>query len=107
MKLTTFEVAIDTGRGNPPGRDTRRGYVIGDWGTHKEDYFWTFTHLPTGVCVNVYPCHSTKASALAHLAKLADGTAPQCATVEALLSKFGRGWGLADSLKNLIEKLPT
>jgi hypothetical protein len=35
------------------------------------DPFWTFTHLPTGLALNVWPCHETKAPALAHLAKLA------------------------------------
>jgi hypothetical protein len=80
-----------------PGRETRVGYVLGDWATHKEPgkgvYFWTFTHRPTGLAVTVYPCHETKASALAHLAKLADGTAEQVATTETMLAKFGRGWG--------------
>ena len=46
-----FEIATDAGRGNPPGRDTRTGYVIGDYAAHKEKgkgvFFWTFTHCQT------------------------------------------------------------
>jgi hypothetical protein len=80
-----------------PGRAPRTGFVLGGWATHKEPgsghYFWTFTHVATGMSVNVWPCHETKTAALAHLAKLADGTAPQVATTEALLAKHGRGWG--------------
>lgn len=113
-KLTTFEIATagkcdahTTGRNGvgycpdcykaKPGRAERKGYVLGGWATHKEpgpgNYFWTFTHIGTGMSVNVWPCHETKATALAHLAKLADGTAPQVATTEAMLAKHGRGWG--------------
>lgn len=106
MKRTTFDVAVDAGRGNPPGRAPRTGYVLGDWGTHKEKYFWTFTHLPTGMSVNVWPCHETKASALLHLYNLSIGIAKECASIEALLAKFGRGWGAADPIKNLVAKLP-
>lgn len=81
----------------PYGRGTRKGYVLGDYATHKDKgrgvYFYTFTHLPTGLAVNVYPPHETKASALAHLATLADGTAPQCARVADMLARYGSGWG--------------
>lgn len=80
-----------------PGREARKGLVCGGWGTHKNPgkgvYFYTFTHLETGLSVNVYPPHETKASAAAYLAKLADGSAPEVATTEALLAKHGRGWG--------------
>ena len=100
MKLTTFEVAIDAER-DPSrlvprtiGRATRKGYVRGDWAMSKGKYFWEFTHLPTGCRVNVYPVHETKASALAHLSLLASGDAEQCRTVEHMLAKFGRGWGM-------------
>jgi hypothetical protein len=93
LKRTTYEIATV---GTPPGRDTETGYVLGDFATRaprKGEFFWRFTHLPTGMGVNVYPCHSTKASALAHLALLAAGKAPQNLTLEVTLARFGRGWG--------------
>jgi hypothetical protein len=94
-----FDVAIDEGRENrlvpsKIGRSWRTGYVLGDWATAKGKYFWDFIHLPTGCSINVYPCHRTKAGALAHLQLLADGDAEQCRTVEYMLEKFGRGWGM-------------
>ncbi len=73
MKRTEFEIATRNG-----GRETRKGYVIGDFAAHKlasDGYFWKFTHVPTGVSINAYPVHKSKASALAHLEKLALGEA--------------------------------
>jgi hypothetical protein len=79
------------------GRSKRTGYVLGDWATHKEPgkgvYFWTFTHLPTGVGVTMWPCHDNKASALARLVTLAAGDVPD--VTRATLDKYGHlGWGL-------------
>lgn len=73
------------------GRAVRVGYVVGDWATTKEKYFWEFTHLPTGARINVYPVHETKASALAHLNKLASGEIVLPEWQKEILS---RGWGL-------------
>ncbi len=72
-----FHVA---GRGNTTER--RSGYILGDLATHKEPgkkvYFWTVTHLPTGVDINAYPGADTKAKALRQLQDLdADGLPPQ------------------------------
>lgn len=68
-RLALFDIATHGG-----ARESRKGYVLGDWATHKEPgrkvYFWTFTHVPTGLSVNVYPPHETKAAALAHLEKM-------------------------------------
>lgn len=77
------------------------GYVLGGWATHKERgrgvYFWTFTHLASGMSVSVYPCHEVKASALAHLVELVErGPAPH---VAALLAKHGGEWGGLGSKK--------
>jgi hypothetical protein len=92
-KRTTFEIALRGG-----ARAERKGFVLGGFATHKEPgpgvYFYSFTHLDTGTAINVWPCHETQASAIAHLAKLADGSAPQCAYLEATLAKYGRAWGL-------------
>lgn len=92
-KRTTFEIAL---RGQ--GRATRKGHVLGGFATHKEPgpgvYFYSFTHLETGTAISVWPCHATAATALAHLEKLVDGTAPQCEYLEATLAKYGRAWGL-------------
>ncbi len=92
-KNTTFEIAL---RGQ--ARAERKGYVLNGFATHKEPgagvYFWTFTHVQTGTSINVWPCHATKAAALAHLEKLADGTAPQCEFLAYTLEKYGTAWGL-------------
>lgn len=68
-RAAIFDIAT---RGS--GREPRKGYVLGDWATHKEPgrgvYFWSFTHIPTGLGLNVYPPHEKKDSALAHLEKL-------------------------------------
>lgn len=88
-KHTTFDIAI-VGQ----GREQRTGYVLGDWATHKDkgDYFFTFTHLPTGVSIGGYPCHKTKASALAHLAHLHEHG--PSASVAHTLAEHGDKWGL-------------
>jgi hypothetical protein len=89
IQRATFDVAAVGG-----GREQRTGYVLGNWATHKNPgrgvYFWTFTHKPTGVAVNVYPPHETKASALAQLETLhRDGPGETAAAILA----DGR-WGL-------------
>ncbi len=81
-RRASFEIALVKG-----GKLAREGYVLGGFATHKEsgtgEYFWKFTHLASGMSINVWPCHETKASALAHLELLAAGTAPQSAFVAA------------------------
>lgn len=66
-KPAEFDVAVRNS-----GREKRKGYVLGMWGTHKDkgEYFYAFTHLPTGVSIGAYPVHSTKVSALKHLVRL-------------------------------------
>lgn len=85
MRRTEFEIATRDG-----GRATRVGYVEGDFATHKGRYFWEFTHLPTGMSLSAYPVHETKASALAHLHKLATEGPPE--HVKHLLERYP-GWG--------------
>jgi hypothetical protein len=90
-KRTTYEIA--TAEPYPSrqcGRAAVTGYVLGDWGTRKEQYFYEYTHLPTGVKVNTYPVlPETKAAALAHLRVLASGgPAPEVAA-----RLVGVGWG--------------
>lgn len=88
-KRATFDIAT-----REQGREQRTGYVLGDWATHKDrgEYFWTFTHLPAGVSIGAYPCHETKASALAHLEHLhAHGPGELRART---LSEHGGKWGL-------------
>lgn len=63
-RRTTFRIATRE------GTEDTTGYVLGLFATRKERYFWEFTHIPTGVKLTTYPCHETKDSALAHLAKL-------------------------------------
>lgn len=84
-RRTEFEIATRDG-----GRATRMGYVEGDFATHKERYFWEFTHLPTGLSLSTYPVHETKASALAHLHELATAGPPE--HVKRLLERYP-GWG--------------
>lgn len=64
-----FDIATRGG-----GREPRKGYVLGEWATHKEPgkgvYFWSFTHVPTGVEITVHPTHDSKESALRYLEKL-------------------------------------
>jgi len=92
VKRATFDIAVLGG-----GRSPRTGYVLGQWATHKEPgrgvYFWSFTHLPSGTQINVYPVHEKKDDALAHLGKLhRDGPSE---FVRETLEKYGHlGWGL-------------
>lgn len=90
-KRATFDIATMR-----HGREPRTGYVLGDFAAHKEPgrgvYFWTFTHLATGVAVNVYPPHETKASACAHLETLARDGVPE--HQRAALSRGGWGLGM-------------
>ncbi len=91
-KRTTFDVATANG-----GRAQRTGYVLGAFGAHKDAgkgvYFWTFTHLATGMSVNMYPVlPETKAQAIAHLETLEREGLPDHVT--AILSKYGTSWGL-------------
>ncbi len=91
-KRGTFDIAT-----HGKGRETETGYVLGGFAARaprKGEYFWQFTHLETGTKVNVYPPHESKASALEHLAKLEDGSAPQCAALEQTFARYGRAWGL-------------
>lgn len=73
MKRATFRILT---RGGP---EDRTGYVLGCFATHKEpgNYFWAFTHLPTGLAVNVYPCKANKVEALAHLVHLREHGLPE------------------------------
>jgi len=65
MKRQEFTIATTT------GPETRVGYVCGGFAAHKEPgrgvYFWTFTDLESGMSINVYPPHETKAQALRYL----------------------------------------
>jgi hypothetical protein len=89
-KRTTFDVATMA------GREQRTGYVLGDFATHKGRYFWTFTHVASGVAINVYPPHETKESALAHLEKLrTEGPPEYQRAVLARTAELGFGLGLA------------
>jgi hypothetical protein len=83
-KLVTFDIAT------LEGRAPRRGYVLGDWATHKDKYNWVFTHRPTGLSICA-PWIETKAPALEHLCKLhAEGPAPHVARI---LASCGGKWG--------------
>ena len=90
-RAAIFDIAVRNS-----GREQRKGYVLGDWATHKEPgrkvYFWTFTHVPTGLAVNVYPPHETKDAALAHLEKMhKEGPSD---TTKQILGKPPWKWGL-------------
>lgn len=86
-RRATFEVALPN-----QGRECRTGYVLGDFGTHRERYFWAFTHLPTGVKVSGYPCYDKKADALTRLTELSNGGLSELE--RALIEKHGNAWGL-------------
>lgn len=86
IKHTVFNIATSGG-----GRATRKGYVLGDYATHKDRYSWTYTHIPTGVSISA-PWIETKAPALEHLRLLAtEGPAEHQVRV---LAEHGHKWGL-------------
>lgn len=86
-KPGTFDIATRT----ETGRETRKGYIQGGFATHREPgkYFWTFTHLATGLACNSGVCADTKAKALEALAELAVKGLP----LYAVRVLDGKGWG--------------
>ena len=67
------------------------GYVLGVFGASKSrgDYFWSFTHIPTGLKLATYPVHERKESALNHLVELHKNGLSEVENI--LLST--QGWG--------------
>jgi hypothetical protein len=87
-KYGSYNIALAIG-----GTATRkvRGWVLGDWGTRKEKYFWEFTHIPSGLKINVVPARVNKQEALDHLQRLnTDGPpAHQMAAIEKFVAEKG------------------
>lgn len=77
----TFDIATRGG-----GRETVTGYVLGDWATRKEKWFYYFTHRPTGLKISG-GCLEKKEEALAYLVKL-HTQGPDEGT-KALFAKYG------------------
>ena len=76
-----------------PGRTAVKGYTCGEFGAHKNKgkgvYFYTFTHLATGLSCSSKYAAETKAAALVELARLAAEGLPDYARN----AIAGKGWG--------------
>ncbi len=82
-KRQAFDIAVRGG-----GRESVMGYVLGDWATRKERWFWEFTHLPTGLKISAGGASlERKAEALAYLERL--NTEGPDAGTKALFAKYG------------------